>query len=108
MGGLDFIELDFEELLKKKSILSDKHHATATKKTTQGVLGQNAGNLVTKGNSRAKHNIRAHRDDVQNIGSGTRCMKCGMLHFMWTPNCHACGIPMFFNMARDEKGRRIC
>ena len=105
MGDLDFIELDFEELLSRKSILTDKHHATAVKKTSQGVLGRSAANMVTKGN---KHRITAHRDDVQNIGAGTRCMKCGMLHFMWTPNCHACGKPMHFNMAKDEKGRRIC
>jgi len=35
--------------------------------------------------------------DVQNIGSGTRCTSCGLLHFCWTPRCAVCGDPMYFN-----------
>jgi len=36
--------------------------------------------------------------DIQNIGSGTRCTSCGLLHFCWTPECAVCGAPMHFNM----------
>ena len=38
------------------------------------------------------------RFDIQDIGSGTRCMDCGMLHFCWTPNCASCGAPMEYNL----------
>jgi len=36
--------------------------------------------------------------DIQNIGSGTRCTSCGLLHFCWTPECAVCGATMYFNM----------
>jgi hypothetical protein len=36
--------------------------------------------------------------DIQNIGSGTRCMACGLLHFCWTPECAVCGEAMHFNL----------
>jgi len=36
--------------------------------------------------------------DIQNIGSGTRCLECGLLHFCWTPNCAVCGAAMYFNL----------
>ena len=38
------------------------------------------------------------RRDIQNIGSGTRCIDCGMLHFCWTPRCEVCGGPMDYNL----------
>jgi|TARA_R100001463_G_scaffold30576_1_gene69590 hypothetical protein len=44
--------------------------------------------------------------DVLNIGAGTRCTYCGMLHFMWRADCGACGKPMEFNKGhRDEVNR---
>ena len=36
--------------------------------------------------------------DIQNIGSGTRCTACGLLHFCWTPRCAVCGEPMYYNL----------
>ena len=41
---------------------------------------------------------KRERFDIQNIGSGTRCMACGMLHFCWTPRCAVCSVPMHYNM----------
>ena len=41
---------------------------------------------------------RTDRKDIQDIGSGTRCLTCGCLHFCWTPKCGACGAPMSFNL----------
>ena len=35
-----------------------------------------------------KRNLEA--SDVLNIGSGTRCQHCGMLHFLWRENCGSC------------------
>ena len=44
--------------------------------------------------------------DILNIGSGTRCKHCGLLHFMWVEKCSACKKPMEYNMAhRDEEAR---
>lgn len=42
------------------------------------------------------------RKDIQNIGSGTRCLSCGCLHFCWTPNCGACGKPISFNLGHHS------
>lgn len=38
------------------------------------------------------------RFDIQNIGSGTRCSHCGLLHFCWTPRCAGCNANMEYNL----------
>lgn len=48
---------------------------------------------------------RTDRKDIQDIGSGTRCLTCGCLHFCWTPKCGACGAPMSFNLGSHGRGR---
>ena len=40
------------------------------------------------------------RFDIQNIGSGTRCVKCGLLHFCWTARCAGCNSNMDYNLGR--------
>ena len=40
--------------------------------------------------------------DVLNIGSGTRCTHCGLLHFMWRETCGSCRKPMNYNMGVKE------
>jgi len=40
--------------------------------------------------------------DVLDIGAGTRCNQCGMLHFCWIPKCGACGIDMDYNVGKVE------
>ena len=45
--------------------------------------------------------------DIQNIGSGTRCMSCGLLHFCWTPRCAGCKAPMAFNLGDHHTVRRV-
>jgi len=49
------------------------------------------------------------RMDIQDIGSGTRCLDCGMLHFCWTPACAVCGGPMDYNLGshQSNKVRRV-
>jgi len=56
--------------------------------------------MKIKGNSRM---------DIQNIGSGTRCLDCGMLHFCWTPQCATCGGPMDYNLGshHSKKARQV-
>ena len=59
-----------------------------------------------KGVTRNQRARTENAADVLNIGAGTRCTKCGMLHFMWRADCGACGKPMDFNKGhRDDKNR---
>jgi hypothetical protein len=50
---------------------------------------------------------KSDRHDIQNIGSGTRCLSCGCLHFCWVPKCGACGNAMTFNLGGHSMGRRV-
>ena len=44
--------------------------------------------------------------DILNIEAGTRCIHCGMLHFLWRADCGSCGKPMEYNMGhRNEEAR---
>jgi hypothetical protein len=97
--GYEEVEFDFEELLGRR-VLKNKRNADAMlkKDKSKSFLGRNAANTLVKAN---KRDIKAHEQDVRNIGSGTRCVSCSMLHFMWTPNCHCCGAPMNFNLGMD-------
>tara|TARA_R110000744_G_scaffold106187_1_gene202371 strand:- start:2658 stop:2957 length:300 start_codon:yes stop_codon:yes gene_type:complete len=57
--------------------------------------------VVSKQNNRNK-NI----GDILDIGSGTRCTGCGLLHFMWVEDCSACKKPMEYNLGnRNEEAR---
>jgi len=47
------------------------------------------------------------RKDIQNIGSGTRCLDCGALHFCWTPTCGVCSAPMSFNLGHHSISRKV-
>ncbi len=49
---------------------------------------------------------KTERKNIQNIGSGTRCLSCGALHFCWTPKCGVCGDPMSFNLGSHSRGGR--
>ena len=54
--------------------------------------------IVKKQNTRSR-NIR----DVLNIGAGTRCRHCGMLHFCYLERCGACSKPMEYNVGKVEQ-----
>ena len=45
--------------------------------------------------------------DILNIGSGTRCAHCGLLHFMWRKNCGSCNRPMEYNLGHRDEGARL-
>ena len=50
-----------------------------------------------------RQNIRSRNiRDVVNIGSGTRCRHCGMLHFCYMERCGACSKPMDYNLGKTE------
>jgi len=51
-----------------------------------------------------EQNVRSRNvRDVVNIGSGTRCTYCGMLHFCYVEKCGACAKPMQYNMGKTER-----
>ena len=54
---------------------------------------------VTKRQNMKTRNIR----DIVNIGSGTRCRHCGMLHFCYLERCGSCKKPMEYNLAKTEE-----
>jgi len=54
---------------------------------------------VVKRQNMKTRNIR----DIVNIGSGTRCRFCGMLHFCYLERCGACKKPMHYNLAKTEE-----
>ncbi len=41
--------------------------------------------------------------DIVNIGQGTRCRHCGMLHFCYLERCAACKKPMDYNLGKTEE-----
>jgi len=43
--------------------------------------------------------------DVLNIGAGTRCKHCGMLHLCWVAKCATCGQDMDYNLGKTEAVR---
>jgi len=43
------------------------------------------------------------RRNIQNIGSGTRCLSCGALHFCYTPKCGVCGDAMHYNLGSHSR-----
>ena len=65
-----------------------------------------SGEKVGVGVTAAQRNRNTNIGDVLNIGSGTRCVHCGFLHFLWRATCGACERPMEYNLGhRDEKNR---
>ena len=54
--------------------------------------------VVSRQNMKTR-NIR----DIVNIGSGTRCRFCGMLHFCYLERCAACKKPMDYNLGKTEE-----
>tara|TARA_R100000988_G_C3989124_1_gene161584 strand:+ start:460 stop:759 length:300 start_codon:yes stop_codon:yes gene_type:complete len=56
-----------------------------------------------KGVTSEQRNRNLKASDVLNIGSGTRCKHCGMLHFLWRENCGTCGKPMEYNLGFVDK-----
>ena len=70
--------------------------------TSQGSIAEDQSPFSRENMAKAQSRfvkINKHEaTDIQNIGSGTRCMACGLLHFCWTPECAVCGEAMHFNL----------
>lgn len=70
--------------------------------TSQGSIGEDQSPFSKENMERAQTRFvkvtKEQAQDIQNIGSGTRCLACGLLHFCWTPNCAVCGEAMYYNL----------
>ena len=51
----------------------------------------------------SEQNLRSRNlRDVIDIGSGTRCKHCGMLHFCYLERCGACSKPIEYNLGKVD------
>lgn len=70
--------------------------------TSQGSVAESDNPFSQENMKRAQTRFvkvtKSEARDIQNIGSGTRCLACGLLHFCWTPKCAVCGETMHFNL----------
>lgn len=97
--AVELDELCFEEA----------HAIERRRKVRMAEIATDEGSIATDDSPFSKENLdRAEtvrvkirgreRYDIQNIGSGTRCLSCGLLHFCWTPSCAGCGGDMDYNL----------
>jgi len=68
-------------------------YATGESVRTEAGSDERLAGQISGQNLRSR-NIR----DVIDIGSGTRCKHCGMLHFCYLERCGACSKPMEYNL----------
>lgn len=97
--GLDITTIDFDDIsrFQKQGVRSDLSVDQSAFVDKENPL---------KGIVKEQRNRNSTAADVLNIGSGTRCQHCGMLHFLWRETCGACQRPMEYNLGhRDEEAR---
>ena len=97
--GLELHTIEFSDIerMQKQAIRSDVNldlGAIADEdRPLQGVVSE-------------QRNRNSEAADILNIGKGTRCKHCGMLHFLWRETCATCKKPMEYNLGhRDEEVR---
>jgi len=88
------IDLTDIERFQKQSIRSDISLNLSTVIDEENPL---------KGITSEQRNRNLKASDVLNIGSGTRCKHCGMLHFLWRETCATCKKPMEYNLGFVDK-----
>ena len=95
--ALESVEIDFDDIsrFQKQDVRADIAYKAEVNEENP-LKG-----ITTKQRARTEEVA-----DIMNIGAGTRCKHCGMLHFLWKANCGSCGKPMEYNLAtRDEEAR---
>lgn len=97
--GLEVGELCFEEA---HEIERRRKTRMAEIATTDGSIEESrspfdSATMAKSADVRVKLSKR-ERFDIQNIGAGTRCTACGLLHFCWTPRCAGCNADMDYNL----------
>ena len=97
--GLDISAIDFDDISRfqeqgvRSDLSIDKSAFVDPEYPLKGIVKQ-------------QRNRNSEAADILNIGSGTRCKHCGMLHFMWRETCATCNKPMEYNLAtRSEEAR---
>ena len=97
--AVELDELCFEEA----------HEIERRRKVRMAEIATDEGSIRTDDSPFSKENLAnaetvrvkirgRERYDIQNIGSGTRCLSCGLLHFCYTPSCAGCGGDMDYNL----------
>ena len=95
--GLQVGEINLQEALE-----IEKRRGKRLAELTTGSARSDESIFSKKNMEKNSHSVRVkmrgrERFDIQNIGAGTRCTECGLLHFCWTPACASCGAKMEYN-----------
>jgi hypothetical protein len=93
--AFDIRSLDVESISR-----AQKQNVRLDTKYNDGVVFDEENPL--KGVTKKQRNRNVGVGDILDIGSGTRCVSCGMLHFLWVENCGSCRKPMEYNLGRRE------
>ena len=98
MSGFELRTLDIDDISRaaKQNTRVDTSYSTEKVDTDAPLKG------ITKKQRTRNLDVR----DVLDIGAGTRCGHCGMLHFLWRETCGSCDRPMEYNLgSRNEEAR---
>jgi len=99
MPRLELGDIDLDTSLEIKKRRNTRMFELAT---NQGSIAEDQSPFSKENMARAANTFvkvtQQQAKDIQNIGSGTRCLSCGMLHFCWTPECAVCGDQMHYNL----------
>ena len=91
------LEIDDISRAQKQNVRVDTKYNDGVVRDTEHPL---------KGVTKSQRARTSEVGDILNIGAGTRCKHCGMLHFLWKAECGSCGKPMEYNMGhRTEEAR---
>ena len=99
MSEFQLRTLDIEDISRaqKQSIRADINYEVKTEIDEKAPL---------KGITKKQRTRVSEIGDVLDIGAGTRCKHCGMLHFLWRVTCGSCDRPMEYNLgSRNEEAR---
>lgn len=99
MSGFELQTLDIEDISRaaKQNVRVDVKYDNQKINTDAPLEG------ITK-KQRARTSDIA---DILDIGAGTRCKHCGMLHFLWRATCGGCDRPMEYNLGSRNEGARL-
>ena len=98
MSGFELQTLDIDDISRaaKQTVRADVTYDAHTVNTDSPLPG-----ITSKQRARTSEIA-----DVLDIGAGTRCKHCGLLHFLWRATCGSCGKPMEYNLGtRNEEAR---
>jgi len=95
---LKTLDIDDISRAQKQSVRADINYEVKTEIDADAPL---------KGITKKQRTRVSEIEDVLDIGAGTRCVYCGMLHFLWRATCGACDRPMEYNLGSRNEGARL-